>query len=209
MPRSWTAADPNGVATTPQILDGPRRSDRANHLTCSWSAANIDGSCGEPSLSVGAGSAREIGAWHHGPRRCVSQPMDKADRLPSSPSPGPGQESVWDYPRPPRVAADAREVLVGSARCWSPAHGARCASRNGESAHVLSAARRHHAWPAGGGPWLVVLRVEGACALLVGARRWSHRREGRLELSRPVARVRGHRAVGRVLREPARVLRRR
>lgn len=26
--------------------------------------------------------------------------------------PGPGQESVWDYPRPPRVARDAREVLV-------------------------------------------------------------------------------------------------
>ena len=26
--------------------------------------------------------------------------------------PGPGQESVWDYPRPPRVAADGREVIV-------------------------------------------------------------------------------------------------
>jgi len=25
---------------------------------------------------------------------------------------GPGQESVWDYPRPPRVAADDREVVV-------------------------------------------------------------------------------------------------
>ncbi len=27
-------------------------------------------------------------------------------------SPGPGQESVWDYPRPPRVVPDAREVIV-------------------------------------------------------------------------------------------------
>lgn len=25
---------------------------------------------------------------------------------------GPGQESVWDYPRPPRVEADPREVVV-------------------------------------------------------------------------------------------------
>lgn len=26
--------------------------------------------------------------------------------------PGPGRESVWDYPRPPRLAADARRVRV-------------------------------------------------------------------------------------------------
>ena len=26
--------------------------------------------------------------------------------------PAPGQESVWDYPRPPRVAPDSREVIV-------------------------------------------------------------------------------------------------
>jgi uncharacterized protein (DUF427 family) len=26
--------------------------------------------------------------------------------------PGPGQESVWDYPRPPRLVADPREVVV-------------------------------------------------------------------------------------------------
>ena len=26
--------------------------------------------------------------------------------------PGPGQESVWDYPRPPRLAPDARDVVV-------------------------------------------------------------------------------------------------
>lgn len=39
--------------------------------------------------------------------------MDKADRRPSfAIAPGPGQESVWDYPRPPRVAAEGREVIV-------------------------------------------------------------------------------------------------
>jgi uncharacterized protein (DUF427 family) len=26
--------------------------------------------------------------------------------------PGPGQESVWDYPRPPRLAVDTREIVV-------------------------------------------------------------------------------------------------
>lgn len=26
--------------------------------------------------------------------------------------PGPGQESVWDYPRPPRLQPDSREVIV-------------------------------------------------------------------------------------------------
>jgi uncharacterized protein (DUF427 family) len=27
-------------------------------------------------------------------------------------APGPGQESVWDYLRPPRIASDAREVVI-------------------------------------------------------------------------------------------------
>ena len=31
---------------------------------------------------------------------------------PSPLPPGPGQESVWDYPRPPRVEQDDREVVV-------------------------------------------------------------------------------------------------
>ncbi|MEO7242499.1 MAG: DUF427 domain-containing protein [Variovorax sp.] len=34
------------------------------------------------------------------------------DRPPFADVPGPGQESVWDYPRPPRLAIDAREVRV-------------------------------------------------------------------------------------------------
>ena len=28
--------------------------------------------------------------------------------------PGPGQESVWDYPRPPRIEADTREIIVSA-----------------------------------------------------------------------------------------------
>lgn len=34
------------------------------------------------------------------------------DRPPFATPPGPGQESVWDYPRPPRVEPDAREVVI-------------------------------------------------------------------------------------------------
>ena len=34
------------------------------------------------------------------------------ERPPWAEEPGPGQESVWDYPRPPRIAPDSREVIV-------------------------------------------------------------------------------------------------
>lgn len=33
-------------------------------------------------------------------------------RPPFADTPGPGCESVWDYPRPPRVSCDARHVIV-------------------------------------------------------------------------------------------------
>ncbi|MGV3516355.1 DUF427 domain-containing protein [Luteitalea sp.] len=33
-------------------------------------------------------------------------------RPPFADTPGPGQESVWDYPRPPRIEHDRREVVV-------------------------------------------------------------------------------------------------
>ena len=36
------------------------------------------------------------------------------ERPPFAQEPGPGQESVWDYPRPPRVDPDDRRVLVRS-----------------------------------------------------------------------------------------------
>ena len=35
-----------------------------------------------------------------------------AQRPPFADEPGPGQESIWDYPRPPRLAPDARNVVV-------------------------------------------------------------------------------------------------
>ena len=35
-----------------------------------------------------------------------------ADRPPFADAPAPGQESVWDYPRPPRLVPDGREVVV-------------------------------------------------------------------------------------------------
>jgi len=34
------------------------------------------------------------------------------ERPPFAIEPGPEQESVWDYPRPPRIVADTREVIV-------------------------------------------------------------------------------------------------
>lgn len=37
---------------------------------------------------------------------------DGRRRPPFAAVPGPGQESVWDYPRPPRLQPDAREVVV-------------------------------------------------------------------------------------------------
>ncbi|WP_295552468.1 DUF427 domain-containing protein [uncultured Pseudacidovorax sp.] len=36
------------------------------------------------------------------------------ERPPFAQVPGPGQESVWDYPRPPRIEADSREVVVSA-----------------------------------------------------------------------------------------------
>jgi len=35
-----------------------------------------------------------------------------AGRPPFAAVPGPGEESVWDYPRPPRLVADPRHVVV-------------------------------------------------------------------------------------------------
>lgn len=35
------------------------------------------------------------------------------ERPPFAIEPEPNQESVWDYPRPPRIAPDARRVIVG------------------------------------------------------------------------------------------------
>ena len=37
---------------------------------------------------------------------------DGRDRPPFAVAPRAGQESVWDYPRPPRIVSDQREVIV-------------------------------------------------------------------------------------------------
>ena len=44
-----------------------------------------------------------------------SWPHDGSSRPSFALEPGPGQESVWDYPRPPRLAPDAREVVIVAA----------------------------------------------------------------------------------------------
>ncbi len=41
--------------------------------------------------------------------------MNEHPPRPERTAPGPGQESVWDYPRPPAVVADGREVQVAHA----------------------------------------------------------------------------------------------
>ena len=46
-------------------------------------------------------------------RRAAAMWTHVGDRRPAfATPPGPGQESVWDYPRPPRVEPDPRELLV-------------------------------------------------------------------------------------------------
>ncbi len=39
-----------------------------------------------------------------------------ADRPPFAATPAPGQRSVWDFPRPPAVVDDAREIVVRAGR---------------------------------------------------------------------------------------------
>jgi uncharacterized protein (DUF427 family) len=39
------------------------------------------------------------------------------ERPPFAAMPGADEESVWDYPRPPRIAADARHVVVRAGDC--------------------------------------------------------------------------------------------
>ncbi len=57
--------------------------------------------------------------WHHRGTR----------RPPFADDPGPGQESVWDYPRPPAVVPDVRSIVV--------AHDERIVARTVRSVRVL------------------------------------------------------------------------
>lgn len=45
-------------------------------------------------------------------RRRESWRWEGSDRPEFAREPGPGEESVWDYPRPPRIEADDRQVVV-------------------------------------------------------------------------------------------------
>ena len=57
-------------------------------------------------------------------------------------TPGAGQESVWDYPRPPRIAADWRRVEVKSA-------GVLIASTNNRFGAISDVTAGDRSWPAG------------------------------------------------------------
>ncbi len=56
-------------------------------------------------------SGRKVPEWLNDAR--TKWANTGADRPPFAHTPGPGQESVWDYPRPPALVADQREVVVG------------------------------------------------------------------------------------------------
>lgn len=51
---------------------------------------------------MGSGEPRGPGGWR----------WYGVERPPFAEEPGPGQESVWDYPRPPRLVKDPRRVVV-------------------------------------------------------------------------------------------------
>ncbi len=53
-------------------------------------------------------------------------------RPPFAVQPGPGQESVWDYPRPPAIVRDSREVVVR--------HGEVLLARSRDACRVLETA---------------------------------------------------------------------
>jgi uncharacterized protein (DUF427 family) len=54
--------------------------------------------------------AQDLPAWARAAR--TGWTWTGHHRPPFAIVPGPGQESVWDYPRPPRLVADGREVVV-------------------------------------------------------------------------------------------------
>ena len=75
------------------------RSRPAVHMGCDDGKDDVP--CGTmTSLANWVEAAREQWAW-----RGQARP-------PFAVVPGPGQESVWDYPRPPKLALDQREVVV-------------------------------------------------------------------------------------------------
>src|SRR5215218_4856224 len=114
--------------------------------------------------------------------------------------PGQGQESVWDYPRPPRLEDVDKKVKVvfgGVTLAYTTR-----AKRVLETSHpprVLHPARGREDGASGALGWELALRVEGACQLL----RRDYRREdgeaGGVVLPRPDAAFRPPRRLRRLL----------
>ena len=107
--------------------------------------------------------------------RTYSRPVRFSTRPDPEPV-GPGQESAWDYPRPPRARAGARSAHGRARRrdhrrhdAWVPG------ARDQPPAQLLLPARRRRAGRADARRRRFVLRVEGPRALLHRARRRTRR----------------------------------
>ena len=107
--------------------------------------------------------------------RTYSRPVRFSTRPDPEPV-GPGQESAWDYPRPPRARAGARSAHGRARRRHPRRHDARVpGARDQPPAQLLLPARRRHAGGADARRRRFVLRVEGPRALLHRARRRTRR----------------------------------
>jgi len=121
----------------------------------------------------------------------------------------PGQESVWDYPRPAVAQASSRHV-------WIEHHGVVVAdtraafrvprARDQPPAELVSAARQHRRGAAAGVAASLVLRVERDRGLLASGDRRRAAARCRLELSRAEACLGRDARLHRVLRRSARSL---
>lgn len=89
--------------------------------------------------------------------------------------PQPGQTSVWDYPRPPRLVPDAREVVI----CWGRleiARSSRCIAVQ-ETAHPPSF---YIPFADVASQWLIPAQGGSVCEWKGPARYWSLQAHGQL-----------------------------
>ena len=142
------------------------------------------------------GPVSRVGVVH--PSRTMLVPCE-----PLREQPGPGQISVWDFPRPPALVADHRRVVVTFAgevdrRDHRRPHG----PGDLPPTNVVPAAVRRASRPAAAGRRRVLLRMEGR-RLLRGRRGGRpHRRAGRVVLRRACRGVRAPARPCGVLRGP-------
>ena len=102
--------------------------------------------------------------------------------------PGPSQVSVWDFPRPPKVAFDTREVVVR----WGDIEVVRTSRavlvlEKLPPANFLLALVRCRPAPAPAGGRRICLRMEGASEILDAGRGITPPFQSRLELPGPDA----------------------